>query len=136
MEISLYICFFFCGWVCHSLLSYVMSLGYSVMLLRNLLRDVVFMMSKIVEVAYLVHEMKMIYLDNMNLSEREVNNNKKLHDIQMDNLKKNIVSSITRHFPKNFSNLVEFHDWDTMMKWIDKELKINKEAKWNLVNNL
>ncbi len=129
MEILLYICIFFCGWVCHSLFSYVMSLGYSVMLLRNLLRDIVFMMSKMVEVAYLVHEMKMIYIDNMNLSEREVNNNKKLHDIQMDNMKKNIVSSITKHFPKGFSNLVEFHDWDTMMKWIDKELKINKEAK-------
>jgi len=44
-------------------------------------------------------------------------------------MKRDIVDSITRNFPKSFSNLVEFHDWDTMMKWIDKELKINKEAK-------
>ena len=93
MEILLYICFFFSGWVCHSLFSYIMSLGYSVILLRNVLRDLVFMMSKIVEVAYLVHEMKMIYLDSMELSEREKQNNIKLHDIQMSNLKTLLVLS-------------------------------------------
>jgi len=125
----LYICIYFCGWVCHSLFSYVMSLGYSVMLLRNLLRDVVYMIVRIVEVAYLVHEMRMIELARLNLSEIEKENHVKLHEIQMNNMKRDIVDSITRNFPKSFSNLVEFHDWDTMMKWIDKELKINKEAK-------
>ena len=125
----LYICVYFCGWVCHSLFSYVMSLGYSVMLLRNLLRDVVYMIVRIVEVAYLVHEMRMIELARLNLSEIEKENHVKLHEIQMNNMKRDIVDSITRNFPKSFSNLVEFHDWDTMMKWIDKELKINKEAK-------
>ena len=125
----LYICIYFCGWVCHSLFSYVMSLGYSVMLLRNLLRDVVYMIVRIVEVAYLVHEMRMIELARLNLSEIEKENHVKLHEIQMNNMKRDIVNSITRNFPKSFSNLVEFHDWDTMMKWIDKELKINKEAK-------
>ena len=129
MEILLYICFFFCGWVCHSLFSYILSLGYSVILLRSILRDIVFMMSKIVEVAYLVHEMKMIYLDNMKMSEREKQNNIKLHDIQMNNLKKDIVESIIRHFPKSFMHLIQFKDWDTMIQWIDKELKIKKEAK-------
>jgi len=125
----LYICIYFCGWVCHSLFSYVMSLGYSVMLLRNLLRDIVYMIVRIVEVAYLVHEMRMIELARLNLSEIEKENHVKLHEIQMNNMKRDIVDSITRNFPKSFSNLVEFHDWDTMMKWIDKELKINKEAK-------
>ena len=129
MEILLYICFFFCGWVCHSLFSYVMSLGYSVILLRGVLRDVVYMMSKIVEVAHLVHEMKMIYLDSMDIPEREKKNNIKLHNIQMNNLKKDIVNSVVRNFPRNFNNILQFHDWDTMMEWIDKELKIKKEAK-------
>ena len=129
MEILLYICIFFCGWVCHSTFSYIMSLGYSVMLLRHLLRDIVYMISRIVEVAYLVHEMKMLQLDDMKLSQREKDNHIKLHEIQMNNMKRDIVSSITRHFPNAFSNLIEFHDWDSMMKWIDKELKINKEAK-------
>jgi len=128
-QILLYICIFFCGWVCHSIFSYIMSLGYSVMLLRNLLRDVVYMIVRIVEVAYLVHEMRMIELARLNLSQVEKENHVKLHEIQMNNMKRDIVSSITRNFPKSFSNLVEFHDWDTMMKWIDKELKINKEAK-------
>jgi len=125
----LYICIFFCGWVCHSIFSYIMSLGYSVMLLRNLLRDVVYMIVRIVEVAYLVHEMRMIELARLNLSQVEKENHVKLHEIQMNNMKRDIVNSITRNFPKSFSNLVEFHDWDTMVRWIDKELKINKEAK-------
>lgn len=125
----LYICIYLCGWVCHSLFSYVMSLGYSVMLLQNLLRDVVYMIVRIVEVAHLVHEMRMIELARLNLSDIEKENHVKLHEIQMNNMKRDIVDSITRNFPKSFSNLVEFHDWDTMMKWIDKELKINKEAK-------
>jgi len=125
----LYICIYLCGWVCHSLFSYVMSLGYSVMLLRNLLRDVVYMIVRIVEVAYLVHEMRMIELARLNLSDIEKENHVKLHEIQMNNMKRDIVDSITRNFPKSFSNLVEFYDWETMMEWIDKELKINKEAK-------
>lgn len=129
MEILLYICIFFCGWVCHSTFSYIMSLGYSVMLLRNLLRDIVYMMAKIVETAYLVHEMKILHLYKINLSDREIENHIKLHEIQMGNMKRDIVVSITRNFPNAFSNLIEFNDWDSMMKWIDKELKIKKEAK-------
>ena len=101
----LYICIYFCGWVCHSLFSYVMSLGYSVMLLRNLLRDVVYMIVRIVEVAYLVHEMRMIELARLNLSEIEKENHVKLHEIQMNNMKRDIVDSITRIFPKSFSNI-------------------------------
>ena len=125
----LYTCIFFCGWVCHSLFSYILSLGYSVMLLRSLLRDVVYMIVRIVEVAYLIHEMRMIELARLNLSDVEKENHVKLHEIQMNNMKRDIVGSITRNFPKSFSNLVEFYDWDSMMTWIDKELKINKEIK-------
>mgnify|MGYP003624988053 FL=1 len=129
MEVLLYICIFFCGWVCHSFFSYIMSLGYSVMLLRNLLRDIVYMMARVVEVAYLIHEIKMIELSRASLSDKERENHVKLHEIQMGNLKRDIVGSITRNFPKSFNNLIEFHDWDSMIKWIDKELKINKEIK-------
>ena len=129
MEVLLYICIFFCGWVCHSFFSYIMSLGYSVMLLRNLLRDIVYMMARVVEVAYLIHEIKMIELSRASLSDKERENHVKLHEIQMGNLKRDIVGSITRNFPKSFNNLIEFYDWDSMMTWIDRELKINKEIK-------
>ena len=71
----------------------------------------------------------MIELARLNLSDIEKENHVKLHEIQMNNMKRGIVDSITRNFPKSFSNLVEFYDWETMMEWIDKELKINKEAK-------
>ena len=67
MEILLYICFFFCGWVCHSLVSYIMSLGYSVALLRSVLRDIVFLSTKVVDVVCIIHEMKLIHLESMNL---------------------------------------------------------------------
>jgi hypothetical protein len=106
-----------------------MSLGYSVMLLKNVLRDIVYMLTKIVDTAYLVHEMKILQLYKMNLSDREMENHRKLHEIQLNNIKKDIVISITKHFPKSFNNIIEFNDWDSMMKWIDKELKINKEVK-------
>ena len=125
----LYTCIFFCGWGCHSLFSYIMSLGYSVILLRNLLRDIVYMMARVVEVAYLIHEIKMIELARASLSDKERENHVKLHEIQMGNLKRDIVGSITRNFPKSFNNLIEFYDWDSMMTWIDRELKINKEIK-------
>ena len=99
------------------------------MLLRSVLRDIVYMITRIAEVAHLVHEMKMIDLESLNLSEREMNNHKKLHEIQMNNLKRDFVNSIIRNFPNNFDNLVEFDNWDNMEQWINKQLKINKEAK-------
>ena len=71
----------------------------------------------------------MIDLESLNLSEREMNNHKKLHEIQMNNLKRDFVNSIIRNFPNNFDNLVEFDNWDNMEQWINKQLKINKEAK-------
>jgi hypothetical protein len=73
--------------------------------------------------------MKILHLYKTNLSEREIENHKKLYEIQMNNMKRDIVLSVTRNFPKGFSNLVEFNDWNSMTKWIDKQLKINKEAK-------
>ena len=104
MEVLLYICIFFCGWVCHSFFSYIMSLGYSVMLLRNLLRDIVYMMARVVEVAYLIHEIKMIELSRASLSDKERENHVKLHEIQMGNLKRDIVGSITRNLVDNLQD--------------------------------
>ncbi len=129
MEILLYICFFFCGWVCHSLVSYIMSLGYSVALLRSVLRDIVFLSTKVVDVVCIIHEMKLIHLESMNFSQREIQNNRKLHEIQLKNIREDIVNSIIRNFPKSFNNLVQFNDWHSMISWMNSELKIKKEAK-------
>ncbi len=129
MEILLYICIFFCGWVCHSLFSYIASLGYSVVLLRSVLRDIVFLATKVVDVVCIVHEMKLIHLESMSLTERELQNNKKLHNIQLKNIRQDIVNSIIRNFPKSFIHLIQFKDWESMLSWMNKELKINKEAK-------
>ena len=106
-----------------------MSLGYSVMLLRSVLRDIVFLSTKVVGVVSIVHEMKLIHLESMNFSEREIQNNKKLHEIQLRNIKEDITNSIIRNFPKSFDHLVQFKDWKSMMEWMNKELKIKKEAK-------
>ena len=129
MEILLYICIFFCGWVCHSLFSYIMSLGYSVILLRSVLRDIVFLATKVVDVVCIIHEMKLIHLEGMNLTEREIQNNKKLHEIQLKNIRQDIANSIIRNFPKSFDHLIQFKDWESMISWMNKELKIKKEAK-------
>ena len=129
MEILLYICIFFCGWVCHSLFSYIMSLGYSVILLRSVLRDIVFLATKVVDVVCIIHEMKLIHLEGMNLTEREIQNNKKLHEIQLKNIRQDIANSIIRNFPKSFDHLIQFKDWESMVSWMNKELKIKKEAK-------
>ena len=129
MEILLYICIFFCGWVCHSLFSNIMSLGYSVILLRSVLRDIVFLATKVVDVVCIIHEMKLIHLESMNLTEREIQNNKKLHEIQLKNIRQDIANSIIRNFPKSFDHLIQFKDWESMISWMNKELKIKKEAK-------
>jgi len=54
-----------------------MSLGYSVALLRSVLRDIVFLSTKVVDVVCIIHEMKLIHLESMNFSQREIQNNRK-----------------------------------------------------------
>ena len=129
MEIALYICIFFCGWFCCSLASYIMSLGYSVIFLKGVLRDCVYMVSKIVEVAYLINAMRALELEKSNPTDRERENHKKVNEIQMNNMKNDIVNAIVRNFPVNHRHLLKFTNWETMMAWLDAELKNHKEAQ-------
>ena len=122
MEIALYICIFFCGWFCCSLSSYIMSLGYSVIFHKSVLRDCVYMVSKI-------DAMRALELEKSNPTDRERENHKKVNEIQMNNMKNDIVNAIVRNFPVNHRHLLKFRNWETMMAWLDAELKNHKEAQ-------
>ena len=87
------------------------------------------MVSKIVEIAHLVNAMRMLELEKSNPTDRERENYNKINNIQMNNMKNDIVNAIVRNFPPNHRHLLKFTNWETMMSWLDAELKNQKEAQ-------
>jgi hypothetical protein len=71
----------------------------------------------------------MLELEKTSPTERERENQNKINEIQMNNMKNDIVNTIVRNFPPNHRHLLKFRNWETMMAWLDAELKNQKEAQ-------
>ena len=119
----LYICIFAIGWFSHTLFIYMFSLGSSVMLLKRVLAETLLFLANVVQDIYALQELKRYELEKSGKTEKQIELQQKIDEKEINIFKRKIVRTITSNFPNSFSHLIEFNDWETLMKSIEKHIK-------------
>ena len=123
LSFLLYITIFAIGWFSHTLFSYIYSLGSSVLLLKKVLSETIFFIANVVQDVYNLQELKRFELEKSGKTEKQIELQKRIDEKEINIFKRKIVKTIKVNFPPSFSHLIDFDDWEGLMKNIEQHVK-------------
>jgi len=123
MEIILYGLFFITGYLFHSTITYVLSLGISVTIYKRAVEDCLLLFGDNYEKQIHMNEALYISLKQSGASEEVIKDLKKRDKIKLNEHMNSVIYNMLRIIPSRFKNLVEFNDWETANKEITRIVK-------------
>ncbi len=104
-------------------LSVIMALGHSVTVIRQAIYDCLIIMSANIQAAYESYEIKYHALEIAERDDKYIDFQRKVDKQQLDTMRKSIIRNFIVTVPPKYRYLVEFHDWDSAMLYLTKEIK-------------
>ena len=126
MEIILYGLFFITGYLTHSTIVYVLSLGISVTIYKRAVEDCLLLFGDNYEKQIHMNEALYLSFKQNGAPEEIINELKKKDEIKLNDHMNAVISNMLKIIPKRFKNLIEFNNWETAEKEITKIIKSRK----------
>ena len=123
MEFILYGLFFITGWLVHSVVAYVLSLGSSILLFQRTIQDCLLVVARTYEGYLMAQEYKMEHLRLAGKSEKELEIERKMDATTMASVQATLIRNILHNVPSKFEGLVGFNDWDSAMGEVTRIIK-------------
>ena len=126
MEIILYGLFFITGYLTHSTIVYVLSLGISVTIYKRAIEDCLLLFADNYEKQIHMNEALYLSFKQNGAPDEIINELKKKDKIKLNDHMNAVISNMLKIIPKRFKNLIEFNNWETAEKEITKIIKSRK----------
>ena len=123
MEFTNYFIMFMIGFVSHMVWAYVLNLGYSVVMVKELTDDILKLVAKSAQTTHHVYELKYLFLKEAGKSEEQVEYEKKIDQIQLKSVQDTIIRNVLTNYPPKYTHLLKFDDWDSAMKHLTEVIK-------------
>tara|TARA_B100001123_G_C14769497_1_gene812087 strand:+ start:283 stop:663 length:381 start_codon:yes stop_codon:yes gene_type:complete len=113
---------FIIGAMASHFLSYILSLGYSISVLKNLQKScaALFLLSEqgLQEVLYI----KYMTMEDIGRSDQNITAQKYIDQMNIDSVKKSIMRNYNSSFPSSYENIKEYSTWEEMEEYVNKQL--------------
>ena len=114
------------GFCFHILWSYLVSMGAGMIVFKSSMKDALIMLAHNIQS---VHEINYIKESAWRLTERDekyINFQKMVDTKEMNSLRNTAIRNFINSVPPRYNYLVEFHDWNSAMDYVDKIIKEGK----------
>ena len=126
MEIILYGLFFITGYLFHSTITYVLSLGISVTIYKRAVEDCLLLFGDNYEKQIHMNEALYLSFKQSGAPEQVIKELKKKDKIKLHDHMNSVISNMLKIVPIRFRKLIEFNNWETAEKEITKIIKSRK----------
>jgi hypothetical protein len=127
MEVILYGLFFITGYLMHSTIVYVLSLGVSVTIYKRAVEDCLLLFADNYEKQIHMNEALYLSFEKGGAPEEIIKDLKKRDKIKLNEHMNSVILNMLRIIPDRFRNLVDFNNWKTAEIQITKIIKSRKE---------
>tara|TARA_R110000824_G_scaffold94768_3_gene228430 strand:+ start:1906 stop:2268 length:363 start_codon:yes stop_codon:yes gene_type:complete len=110
---------FVCGMLFNVFWGYLLGLGYGITLFRNTAVDCLMIMAKNVQTIYEVQELKYMAFAMMDRDAKYIEFQKLVDKNEIKSVENTLIRNYINSIPPRFNNFVEFHDWDSAMKYLN-----------------
>jgi hypothetical protein len=94
-----------------------------VVLLKRVLAETLLFIANVVQDVYELQALKRYELEKSGKTEKQIQLQQRIDEKQINIFKRNIVRTIKGNFPSTFSHMVEFDDWEGLLKNIEQHIK-------------
>jgi len=126
MEIILYGLFFITGYLVHSTIVYVLSLGISVTIYKRAIEDCLLLFADNYEKQIHMNEALYLSFKQSGAPDEVIDDLKKRDKIKLKEHMNSVISNMLKIVPIRFRNLIDFNNWETAEKEITKIIKSRK----------
>jgi hypothetical protein len=126
MEIILYGLFFITGYLVHSTIVYVLSLGISVTIYKRAIEDCLLLFADNYEKQIHMNEALYLSFKQSGAPDEVIDDLKKRDKIKLKEHMNSVISNMLKIVPTRFRNLIDFNNWETAEKEITKIIKSRK----------
>ena len=117
---------FLFGIAFHIMWTWLINAGYSMLMMRTAINDCILFMGKSLQNVYEIKHLKEEAMKLAGRDDKYIEWQAKVDENQIKSLKATCIRNFINAIPPKYNHLVEFHDWDSAMNYIDKTMK---EAK-------
>ncbi len=115
------ISWFVIGMVVSQLFKYVMSLGWSVIILKQTQKSCAALFTLSAQGLEQVLELKYIEMSDANRSEQNIIAQRHIDQVNVDSIKMAIMRNFVNQFPSSYKHTLEYTSWKEMEDFVIKE---------------
>ena len=117
----------FAGGVCfHAMWAYLVTMGYSLVMMRTTINDSIILLAKNIQSVYEINHIKEEAWKLAERDEKYIEFQKTIDEREIKSLKSTCIRNFINAIPPKYNHLVKFHDWSSAMNYIDKIIKEGK----------
>lgn len=126
MDLAILSLTFLLGVLFHMLWNWIVNTGYTILMMKSAINDCVIFMAKSLQDVYEIKYLKEEAMRLVNRDEKYIEWQSKLHEKEIRSLKTTCIRNFINAIPPKYNHLIEFHDWQSAMEYIDKVIKEGK----------
>ena len=114
---------FLFGVAFHIMWNWLLNTGYRIVMMKRAINDCIIFMAKNLQNVY---EIKYLKEEAMRLSGRDdkyIEWQAKIDEKEIKSLKNTCIRNFVNSIPPKYNHLIEFHDWESAMEYINKTVK-------------
>lgn len=123
---------FITGMIFTKLLGGLLSLGYSALLMKQVHDDALRIIGMICQELSEIHQLKLLELHRTGKNKQEIEITEKVSEYHLDSVRKTIIRNFVSSFPKKYSSILKFYDWESAMVHLDELIKEERNKKLKL----
>ena len=115
--------YFVIGMIVSSLFSYIMGIGTSVLVLRELQRNCAALFLTSSQNLQEILELKYLVMKEADRSDQNILVQRHIDHLNIESVKETMMKNYVNSFPKKYENVMEFSTWDEMEKYVNNTVK-------------
>lgn len=122
---------FIAGMIVCKLLGGMLSLGFSVLVLKQSRNDSLKILGMICQELVEIHELKRLEMVRMGKSDKEIQISQNVSKYHLKSIQDTVVRNLISVFPRNHDDILNFSDWESAMDQLNILIKEEKHNKFN-----
>ena len=104
----------------------LVGLGFGMATFQNSVTDTLLMLSKNMQATYEIQQLKYMHYELVGRDTKYIEFQKEIDKKELISLQNTVIRNFINSVPNKHNHLVEFHDWDSAMEYINKVIKEGK----------
>jgi len=114
---------FMCGIVFNVFWGYTLGLGYGLMTFKTSMIDSLVLLAKNIQSTYEIQQLKYMSYEMLDRDEKYIEFQKTIDQNELRSMKNTMIRNYVNSIPARYNHLVQFHDWDSAMDFINTAIK-------------